>query len=662
MKRSFFTNVREYFREYCNRTSVHGFQYFGEKKRTIFERIWWFIMFSACLAACTFSIYAVYKKWERSPVIVNFANRGTPIYEIPFPAVTICPEAKSDQNLFNFTKLMHKLEDDIALTPDDYHTHAKINVLVNPLQLHNVAMIRPEMTVEKEHSQQSPIFKYFKEYNDVTGIHGLRYITERRSTFEKIFWTNIVLVSLACCLYMIYEILQKYQTSPVVVNFSTRDTPVYEFPFPSVTICPESKYSSKKFNFTQMYFQLTESNKSINYDKTELLYFNYINLLCDKNFIINNGEKILDDDFYHHIHKLAPEIVMECDFMGVTYDCKNILTPVITDQGICYSFNILDRGLIFTDHVVQHDDFYEVLNDSKHFNTDSGYAPESGIDTYPQRALMSGALNSLDVYLKTNSNDTDYICSNFMQGFRILIHNPWDVPRLTQNYFRVPIDKIVTAAISPELILTSDAVRKFSPDARQCYLSSERSLRHFKVYTQSNCLFECLTNYTLEKCGCVNYFMPRDNLTRICGSGNVDCMEEAESELKTKNFGDRLSGKMLCDCKPPCTSLMYQVETSHSDFYWREYFKIRKRHNLKIDWKDAKDEDHWSVLSIFFKAEQFMTLERNELYGVCDLIANLGGLLGLFTGFSLITMVEIIYFLTLRIWCNYKLFGRWSGE
>ncbi|XP_044256790.1 uncharacterized protein LOC123006401 [Tribolium madens] len=542
-----------------------------------------------------------------------------------------------------------------------YHTHAKINVLVNPLGLHNVAMIRPEMTVEKEQNQQSHIFKYFKEYNDVTGIHGLRYITERRSTFEKIFWTNIVLVSLACCLYMIYEILQKYQTSPVVVNFSTIDTPVYEFPFPSVTICPESKYSSKKFNFTQIYFQVTENNKTINYDKTELLYFNYVNLLCDKNFIINNGENLLDDGFYQHIQKLAPEIEMDCEFMGVTYDCKNIFTPVITDQGICYSFNILDRERIFTNHVVQHDDFYQVLNDSKNFNTDSGYDPESGINTYPRRALMSGALNSLDVYLKTNSNDTDYICSAFMQGFRILIHNPWDVPRLTQNYFRVPIDKIVTAAINPELILTSEAVQKFSPETRQCYLSNERSLRHFKVYTQSNCLLECLTNYTLQKCGCVNYFMPRDNLTRICGSGNVDCMEEAENELKVKNFGDRISEKTLCDCKPPCTSLMYGVETSHSDFYWREYFKIRKRHNLKIDWEDAKDEDHWSIVSIFFKAEQFKTLERNELYGVCDLIANLGGLLGLFTGFSLITLVEIIYFLTLRIWCNYKLFGHWSG-
>ncbi|RZC37262.1 ASC domain containing protein, partial [Asbolus verrucosus] len=45
------------------------------------------------------------------------------------------------------------------------------------------------------------------------------------------------------------------------------------------------------------------------------------------------------------------------------------------------------------------------------------------------------------------------------------------------------------------------------------------------------------------------------------------------------------------------------------------------------------------TLFYFFKgAEQFMILERNELYGVSDLISNFGGLLGLFTGFSLITL------------------------
>lgn len=69
-------------------------------------------------------------------------------------------------------------------------------------------------------------------------------------------------------------------------------------------------------------------------------------------------------------------------------------------------------------------------------------------------------------------------------------------------------------------------------------------------------------------------------------------------------------------------------------------------------------------VTIFFKEMQFITSERNELYGSTDFLANCGGLLGLFMGFSFLSSVEIIYFLTVRLWCNLKRFGRhfWSGS
>jgi hypothetical protein len=34
--------------------------------------------------------------------------------------------------------------------------------------------------------------------------------------------------------------------------------------------------------------------------------------------------------------------------------------------------------------------------------------------------------------------------------------------------------------------------------------------------------------------------------------------------------------------------------------------------------------------------------------------ANSGGLLGLFTGFSVVTLVELLYFATLRLFCNLR--------
>lgn len=51
---------------------------------------------------------------------------------------------------------------------------------------------------------------------------------------------------------------------------------------------------------------------------------------------------------------------------------------------------------------------------------------------------------------------------------------------------------------------------------------------------------------------------------------------------------------------------------------------------------------------IFFKEAQFITSRRSELYGQTDFLANCGGLLGLFMGFSILSVAEILYFLTLR--------------
>ncbi|CAG9838696.1 unnamed protein product [Diabrotica balteata] len=69
---------------------------------------WWFVVFTVTLVACIISIREVYKKWLRAPVIVSFATKETPIYSIPFPAVTICPETKSTQALYSHMGIVKK--------------------------------------------------------------------------------------------------------------------------------------------------------------------------------------------------------------------------------------------------------------------------------------------------------------------------------------------------------------------------------------------------------------------------------------------------------------------------------------------------------------------------------------------------------------------------
>ena len=37
-------------------------------------------------------------------MIVSFSEKSTPIRNIPFPAITICPETKTQSQIFNFSQ------------------------------------------------------------------------------------------------------------------------------------------------------------------------------------------------------------------------------------------------------------------------------------------------------------------------------------------------------------------------------------------------------------------------------------------------------------------------------------------------------------------------------------------------------------------------------
>lgn len=70
--------------------------------------------------AIALSIYFIMQMWfkyDENPFIVTLATRAQPIFSIPFPAVTICPVAKANRTVFNYTNVAHKLWDQEEVTP-----------------------------------------------------------------------------------------------------------------------------------------------------------------------------------------------------------------------------------------------------------------------------------------------------------------------------------------------------------------------------------------------------------------------------------------------------------------------------------------------------------------------------------------------------------------
>ncbi|XP_028152237.2 pickpocket protein 28-like isoform X1 [Diabrotica virgifera virgifera] len=505
--------------------------------------------------------------------------------------------------------------------------------------------------------------RYCRDYCEHSSITGFNYVAEERSKTERILWLILIAVALSLSIYFINEQYNKYEENPFIVSFATRDTPIYEIPFPAVTICPFAKFNRSIFNYTNVVHRLWDNLTISNY---ELETAQYMSLLCSEGLIDDYKfpkNYTFTENFYNRLDELETtgQLIKSfgCIYMGTLQNCSNIFSPIILDGGVCFTFNMLNRDEIYKPDVFQ---FYDSLEPKSEWTNDEGYRPSSGKDVYPRRALQSGADNALNLIFIELSQDTDYLCCEDV-GYTITVHAPNAIPQTRKDFFILPLDSASHIMLNPELMTTSKVVKAYKTEDRKCYFAEERKLKYFVTYTQENCFLECVTNYTLDKCLCVNFFMPHDNTTEICGNSNFRCLSEAEREIKILEINTDPKGfNTHCHCLPLCTQLHYQAITSTYNWKWKEYFLANKKLQRMFNYTDnGLNAVHFSSLKIFFKSEQFLSHEKNELYGIFDFISNFGGLLGLFTGFSLLTLAEVIYYLSLRLWCNKRLYNDVSG-
>lgn len=500
----------------------------------------------------------------------------------------------------------------------------------------------------------------FVEYCQNTSVHGLQYLGERKRTFvERIFWIIMMVVSLYFCGILIWNIYVKWDTSPVIVSFAEKSTPVWQIPFPAVTICPETKAKQTVFNFTEMFHRIwpdkPEPYQLTDEEKTTL---EAVAQTCDAHLLtsFNVGNKTVNRNLISILREVAPqfnETLFQCKYRSFTDTCDKLFHEIITEEGICYTFNALDGKDIYREEAL-HDGFVVYQqNKTSRWSLEDGYEQGADLESHPHRVLAAGSRAGLFVLLSLYDQELDYLCRGPVQGFKILLHTPGELPRVSKQYFRVPTLQEVIVAVRPQMMQTSTNLKDYSPIRRQCFFNNERYLRYFKLYTQANCELECLANHTLRECGCVKFSMPRNKDTPVCGQASYECVNNAEDTLLTNEIKEGLAsstdsrrGVTECNCLPACTSITYDAEISQARFNWEDLFKA---------YKNPIDEFpgiQFARLSIFFKEAQFITSKRSELYGPTDFMANCGGLLGLFMGVSLLSIVELVYFCTVRLCGN----------
>lgn len=158
------------------------------------------------------------------------------------------------------------------------------------------------------------------------------------------------------CSVLLHTTYSKWQYKPDI-GFTKNLRPVQEIPFPALTICPMTKAKKTLTNFEFNYRQFFENDEVLGESFIESKYFEYLLHVCDpqlmksfnftKSIIHDNG-----DEFLIHLEELLyslDESMFLCKWRDKYEGCDKIFNEVITDQGVCFTFNTLDHNALFRD-------------------------------------------------------------------------------------------------------------------------------------------------------------------------------------------------------------------------------------------------------------------------------------------------------------------------
>jgi amiloride-sensitive sodium channel len=78
-----------------------------------------------------------------------------------------------------------------------------------------------------------------------------------------------------------------------------------------------------------------------------------MSLICNYYPELNyTNNETFSEDFFEFLDEVKPIFRLEnCSFLNVDQECGWVFTPIITEVGICYTFNMLDRSYIYKEDV-----------------------------------------------------------------------------------------------------------------------------------------------------------------------------------------------------------------------------------------------------------------------------------------------------------------------
>ena len=475
----------------------------------------------------------------------------------------------------------------------------------------------------------------FRQFCENTTAHGLGSAVKEFTNFGKRLW--MIIFILAC----IFNIGQLALLVSHYFNYPTQDvTSVVsqKKPFPDVTIC------------NKMGAPLDDMQNVINRPGTKA--GQYSKVIKDPSIIGNaNLERKVQlfASYFEQIpveemNEFGPEFqdfIISCMFVSI--DCTNIIHfNVVYDLNYnkCFQFSLSN---ISSEWATAGYGSSMGLNLILYLDTESSFHSTHEYSRwFPQR-------NSIGGQVSVNSPDTLAIPSE----------HGWS---------------IMPGHASSISMVASDIQRLGSPYS-SCTDQSKSTFydQHYSLYA---CEAEYLQKDIIEKCGCISCFKPIPtslmSSEQFCGRLDLNNISDTERRYTCERavLIDTLTkNESVSGCVAPCTETIYAGSLSQSlwpgpsyvdDFYHeyvtmhpnkvnlKAYKVLNKEMTSKTTTRERKMElihQNFLRLNVYYSSDQVQVIKQQASYGLADLMSDIGGTLGLWAGFSLITILEFLRFL-----------------
>ncbi|KAH8411236.1 hypothetical protein KR215_000725 [Drosophila sulfurigaster] len=482
------------------------------------------------------------------------------------------------------------------------------------------------------------IKKSVKYYLQNSSLHGLKYIAEERITIpERVFFGIAFVLVVILSGFFISNIYIKWSASPIIISTSAKQLLTSTMPFPAVTIC----------NLNQALRSRVQriSRSSSNYS--------LLMSLCsqgDDQTITYVGTWKYFKALLVDVAQPCDEMLLYCSFGSRREMCSMIFKSSLTDDGLCCTFNALDPSFLFRNYSddvrmepLQESSLYEAID----WTPERGYADKLPEFYYPRTSGGTGSRMGLTVVL--NASTAEYYCTKSMSnGFKVLVHNPAELPKVSNYGFIVTSGREARIVIDPVYEDATPSIRSIKKSVRRCLFSDENDLTYYRTYSRKNCELECEAKLLLRDCSCVLYYLPRiDPAARVCGPNDNNCTNRVQTEIESSNT------ELSCEsCWPGCFELTYRTTMSTSMIVTGPSYQSGE--DLPEDLfrtSNGSVNNDLSVLHFYYLTNNLRSTTKSEMFGFTEFLSNTGGLLGLFMGFSIFSVIEIVYYVTVRPYC-----------